>query len=135
MLASSGKFVYIRCVKQSRNEFMHIKEFCDYLKYERNYSALTVESYARDLAKFESYARGLMNLDPGTNLDETRIDERCLRRWLASMMESGNSAASVNRRLSSIRSYFKFLVVTADMIPIPPNAFSAQRRKKPCHIS
>ncbi len=130
MLASSGKFVYIRCVKQSRNEFMHIKEFCDYLKYERNYSALTVDSYARDLAKFETYARGQMNLDPGTDLDETRIDERCLRRWLASMLESGNSAASVNRRLSSMRSYFKFLVVTGRYDSDPTQRILGPKKEK-----
>ncbi len=91
---------------------MFINEFCDYLKYERNYSALTVESYARDLAKFETYARNALGLEIDENLDDSRIDERCLRRWLASMMEDGNSAASVNRRLSSVRSYFKFLSIT-----------------------
>lgn len=91
---------------------MFINEFCDYLKYERNYSALTVESYARDLAKFETYVRNALGLEIDENLDDSRIDERCLRRWLASMMEDGNSAASVNRRLSSVRSYFKFLSIT-----------------------
>ncbi len=91
---------------------MFINEFCDYLKYERNYSTLTVESYARDLAKFETYARNALGLEIDEILDDSRIDERCLRRWLASMMEDGNSAASVNRRLSSVRSYFKFLSIT-----------------------
>ena len=89
---------------------MYIKEFCDYLKYERNYSALTVDSYERDLQHVGDFVRGMRNIDNDKAVEDSYIEEKIIRRWMASMLEAGNTASSVNRRLSSLRSYFKFLL-------------------------
>ncbi len=89
---------------------MYIKEFCDYLKYERNYSALTVDSYERDLQRVGDFVRGMRNIDNDKAVEDSYIEEKIIRRWMASMLEAGNTASSVNRRLSSLRSYFKFLL-------------------------
>lgn len=130
MLASSGKFVYIRCVNQSYGGHMFVKEFCDYLRYERNYSELTVESYGRDLAKLEAYVRVACGVKHGEPLDDSLVDERCLRRWLASMMEDGNTASSVNRRLSSVRSYFRYLVLTKRTASDPAQRIVGPKKEK-----
>ncbi len=87
---------------------MYIEDFCNYLRHERNYSALTVDSYERDLRHFEKFVRTACGADGDEPSLHTDAAEKQIRRWMASMLEAGNSAASVNRRLSALRSYFKF---------------------------
>lgn len=80
-----------------------IKEFLNYLQYERNRSALTVKSYGEDARAFESYFK---NLD--THLSWESVDSDIIRDWMESMMDKGNTAASINRRLSAVRSLYRF---------------------------
>ncbi len=87
---------------------MYIEEFCDYLRYERNYSALTVDNYGRDLRLFEEFVRTACGTGGDDGFRHADAAEKLIRRWMVSMLEAGNSAASVNRRLSALRSYFKF---------------------------
>ena len=82
---------------------MMIKEFLNYLQYERNRSALTVKSYGEDARAFESYFK---NLD--THLSWESVDSDIIRDWMESMMDKGNTAASINRRLSAVRSLYRF---------------------------
>ena len=60
---------------------MMIKEFLNYLQYERNRSALTVKSYGEDARAFESYFK---NLD--THLSWESVDSDIIRDWMESMM-------------------------------------------------
>lgn len=82
---------------------MMIEEFLDYLRYERNRSQKTVESYDSDLRAFERY---FQNLD--THLSWESVDSDVIRNWMESMMDKGNNATSVNRRLSALRSFYRF---------------------------
>ncbi|MDR1780279.1 MAG: tyrosine recombinase XerC [Tannerella sp.] len=81
--------------------------FLDYLRYERGYSAHTVEAYRRDLSQFYIYynvrARGKEFVPEAIESDE-------IRDWLASLLQEGITARSVNRKLSALRSYFKYLL-------------------------
>ena len=87
---------------------MYIEDFCNYLRHERNYSALTVDSYERDLWHFEKFVRTACGVGGGDASLHTDAAEKQIRRWMSSMLEAGNSPVSVNRRLSALRSYFKF---------------------------
>lgn len=80
-----------------------IDEFLNYLKFERNYSARTVDVYGKDLRAFESYFK---NLD--AHLSWESLDSDVIRDWMESMMDKGNIATSINRRLSALRSFFRF---------------------------
>lgn len=80
-----------------------IDEFLNYLKYEQNRSPLTVKSYAEDLKAFEAYFK---NLDG--QLSWESVDSDVIRDWMESMMDKGNNATSINRRLSALRSLFRF---------------------------
>lgn len=80
-----------------------IEEFLNYLKFEKNRSQLTVSSYAEDLKLFEAYFR---NLD--SQLSWESVDSDIIRDWMESMMDKGNNATSVNRRLSALRSFYRF---------------------------
>ena len=80
-----------------------IKRFVDYLRYERNYSEMTISGYVRDLEKFQEYFRAMDEA-----LTWETIDSDIIRGWMEQMMDDGNMATSVNRRLSSVRSLYRF---------------------------
>ena len=82
---------------------MFIDSFLRYLQYEKNYSSHTVESYSNDLSQFKDYISGDEPFDPAA------IDSAGVRRWMVSLMEKGYSPLSVNRKLSSLKSFFKYL--------------------------
>lgn len=77
---------------------MVIEQFLNYLRYERNRSPLTVQNYEKDLRDFESYFKRLDN-----QLSWQSVDSDVIRKWMESMMDKGNVATSVNRRLSALR--------------------------------
>jgi len=82
---------------------MYIESFLRYLQYEKNYSTHTVESYSNDIYQFKSFVFGDEKFDPET------IDSVWIRRWMVSLMNEGYSSISVNRKLSSLKSFFKYL--------------------------
>ena len=82
---------------------MIIDEFLNYLKYEKRRSLLTVESYSEDLKAFQSY---FTNLD--SQLSWETITANDIRSWMESMMDKGNTATTINRRLSALRSFYRF---------------------------
>ena len=79
--------------------------FSIYLKYERNYSPLTVDRYADDLRLFHSFFKS-----QHPEMEWQTVTSEAVRQWMMSMMEKGGKATSVNRRLSSLRTFFKFLL-------------------------
>lgn len=79
------------------------EQFLDYLRLERNYSPLTVESYGKDLKEFELFMQKLDN-----HLSWESVDSDVIRKWMESMMDKGNTATSINRRLSALRSFYRF---------------------------
>lgn len=82
-----------------------VSSFVNYLKYERIYSERTVREYEDDLKAFESFYKGLDG-----ELSWATLDSDVVRRWVVVMMERGNSSRSVNRRLSALRSFYRFLL-------------------------
>ncbi|MDR2622404.1 MAG: tyrosine recombinase XerC [Dysgonamonadaceae bacterium] len=82
---------------------MMVESFLQYLQYEKNYSAHTVESYKNDLYQFKEFVSGDSVFQPET------IDATWVRRWIVSLMNENYSPLSVNRKLSSLKSFFKYL--------------------------
>ncbi|MCL1933129.1 MAG: tyrosine-type recombinase/integrase [Candidatus Azobacteroides sp.] len=82
---------------------MFIESFLRYLQYEKNYSSHTVESYSNDIFRFKDFVFGDEAFDPKA------IDPVWVRRWMVSLMNEGYSPLSVNRKLSSLKSFFKYL--------------------------
>lgn len=80
-----------------------LERFLEYLQYERNRSLLTVESYKRDLCAFKAYFKA-----QDENVSWETADSDLIRNWLEWMMDKGNTATSVNRRLSAVRSFYRF---------------------------
>lgn len=80
-----------------------VEMFLDYLRFERNRSALTIQSYRADLEAFEAYFKGI-----DLYLSWDNLDEDVIRGWVEEMMDRGNLASSVNRRLSAVRSLYRY---------------------------
>lgn len=79
--------------------------FEQYLSGQKKYSPHTVRAYAKDLADFSSFIS--VNYDQST-LDDVNYSQ--IRSWVVALIESGNSPTSVNRKIASLKSYFKFLL-------------------------
>ena len=84
---------------------MLIDSFLKYLRFERNYSEKTIISYGIDLREFERYLK-----EVDAELDFTKVHADNVRNWIVHLMDNGCVAASVNRKLSSLRSFYRFLL-------------------------
>src|SRR5205085_406924 len=80
-----------------------IQPFINYLKFEKRYSKHTVISYQTDLISFFDYLIVQYGDIPLAQLSHIYI-----RSWLASLKEEGITAKSINRKISSLKSFFKF---------------------------
>jgi len=80
-----------------------IQSFLDYLKYEKRYSPHTIISYETDLRDFDNY---LIRLYGEVKLKD--ITHGFVRGWLAGLKENGLTSKSLNRKVSSLRSFFKY---------------------------
>lgn len=81
----------------------HIEPFISYLKFEKRYSRHTVTAYSTDLRAFSDY---IMPVYGDVPLGE--ISYLYIRSWLADLMEQGLTARSVNRKISTLKSFFKY---------------------------
>ena len=85
---------------------MSYKEsFLSYLQYEKRYSAHTILSYDCDLTQFFDFYSKDKELDA---LEE--INFKDVRKWIVFLMNEGKSSRTVNRKLSSLKSFFRFLL-------------------------
>ncbi len=91
-----------------------IGQFLSYLRYERNMSPLTVKHYENDLRAFEEYLGTIDN-----NLSVESADSDLIRDWMECMMDKGNAPSSINRRLSALRSFYRFALAHG-MVSVDP---------------
>ena len=84
-----------------------IKRFLDYIAIEKRYSERTVKEYGDDLRAWCAFL-GWEQKD----FDPTKLDEGDVKLWMIHMLDSGISARSVKRRLSAVKSFYRFLLST-----------------------
>lgn len=82
-----------------------LTSFLTYIKVEKGYSAHTVRSYGDDVMQFFSFC----GVDPNTG-NLSSITHRQVRYWLSSIISHGFTPRSANRKLSSLRSFFRYLI-------------------------
>lgn len=105
---------------------MYIDQFTDYLRLERNYSPRTVNSYRRDLVLFRQF---LAETDSELNL--LTADRDVVRLWVVEMMEHHQTSTTVNRKLSTLRSFYKFLRMKGITDKSPVQGIKGPKNKKP----
>ena len=105
---------------------MYIDQFADYLRLERNYSPKTVSSYRRDLVLFRQFLA-----DTDAELDMLTADRDTVRLWVVDMMDKGEKSTTVNRKLSTLRSFYRFLRIKGITDKSPVQGIKGPKNKKP----
>lgn len=85
-----------------------IRSFIKYLSFERRYSQHTITSYSSDLYQFHSFLNSTF-----PDLQLTEVDYHQIRGWIIHLVESGIKASSINRKIVTLRSFYKFLLKRA----------------------
>ncbi|MFV0467339.1 MAG: tyrosine-type recombinase/integrase [Dysgonomonas sp.] len=101
-----------------------IEKYIKYLRYEKNYSSLTEISYFTDLTQFEKYITA--NFE---NITFKTVDADIVRRWIIALMDSGISARSVNRKLSSLKSFYRYLLRIGEIESNPMKTVNGPKAK------
>jgi len=102
-----------------------IQPFLDYLKFEKRYSRHTIISYETDLVSFFDYIITDYGETPLATLSHSYI-----RSWLASLKDKGLSAKSINRKISTLKSFFKFQMKTGVLKQTPMTKIIAPKNEK-----
>ena len=91
-----------------------IKSFISYIFYEKRYSPTTISSYKNDLTQFQSFLRETYHID-----QTEQADFNMIRSWLVRLTEQEYNPRSINRKIATLKSYYKFLLRTG-IIEINP---------------
>ena len=105
---------------------MMVGQFLRYLSHEKNLSRRTETEYESDLRAFETYFKGLDD-----QLTWETVDADIIRSWMESMMEKGNTATSVNRRLSALRSFYRFAISRELLTKDPAHVVKGPKKNAP----
>ena len=101
-------------------------KFITYLSSEKRFSEHTIKSYATDLKQFTSFLSSEFQI-----IDEiNEISFQIIRTWIASLLEKGINPRSVNRKISTLKTYFKFLIREGELIENPMIKVVAPKSKK-----
>ena len=103
-----------------------IEEFLNYLRQERRCSSLTQKGYGRDLYEFQAF---FTHIDIHLSFDT--VDADIIRDWMESMMDKGNSATSINRRLSALRSFYRFALSKGLVGKDPSHGVKGPKKARP----
>lgn len=79
--------------------------FLDYLLHERNYAESTVERYKADVLELQKFGEEQLG-----SITPEKVDAELVRDWIAFLMDEQRCASTINRKLSSIRTYYRFLL-------------------------
>ena len=100
--------------------------FLDYLLYERNYSKGTVRYYQADILELQKFGEELLG-----DLTPSDVDAGLVREWITSLMDKGCASNTINRKLSSIRTYYKYLLRKGAVELDPLRKITGPKKKKP----
>ena len=100
--------------------------FLDYLRYERNYSEKTVLAYGEDISQLQEFAQEEIG-----EFNPLEVKPELIRGWIVSLMDRGYTSTSVNRKLSSLRSFYKYLLRQGEVSVDPLRKITGPKNKKP----
>jgi len=84
---------------------MRRNDFFQYLQYEKRYSPHTILAYKNDIGQFYSFLSDAYEFD-----DIKKANHKIIRSWIVSLMEKQMAGRSVNRKITALKSYYKFLL-------------------------
>lgn len=108
---------------------MAFNAFTDYLLLEKNYSKLTIKAYSKDLEALSHFVLKTYNTP---NIDTVNYAQ--IRSWIVSMVEQGITNRTINRKISSLNTYYKFLLKVGDINKNPLAKHKALKTNKKVQI-
>lgn len=93
---------------------MTTERFLDYIAYEKRYSLNTINAYRSDLDQFFNFLTEQYKID---NIHQ--VDHQVVRSWMVSMMEDGHTSRTVNRKITTLKSFFRFLIKEGIVVENP----------------
>ena len=108
---------------------MLIEKFIDYLQIEKNYSSNTLSAYKKDLIEFKNFIN--------ENFDKYPIEHakyKAIRLWIVELVNRDLTNRSINRKVSSLKSFYKFLVKTDTIGSSPLLAHSPLKQSKKIQV-
>lgn len=108
---------------------MPFKSFTDYLLLEKNYSALTLKAYQSDLDSFSEF---ILKEYESQSINQVNYPQ--IRNWIVLLVESEISNRSINRKISALNTYYKFLLKVGDIQLNPLAKHKALKTSKKIQI-
>lgn len=108
---------------------MSFNAFTDYLLLEKNYSKLTVKAYQADLESFQNFIATEYHSEAIKKINYSQI-----RSWIVSLVEADITNRSINRKISSLNTYYKFLLKVGDIKQNPLAKHKALKTSKKVQI-
>ena len=133
-MKKTGKYCYLEgnsiivIVDEKKKEYL-LEEIDIIDKIIKKIEMKTIVSYGIDLTKFEEYFKG-----KDEKVDFTTVDADLVRGWVMNLMENGYTSASVNRKLSSLRSFYRFLLKKGVIEEDPMLKIIGPKNKKPLPV-
>lgn len=93
---------------------MTINSFIDYLRLEKNYSEHTILAYERDIEEYSAFAKANYEQEDLTSIHYSQI-----RSWIVELVENGISNRTINRKIASLKAYYKFLLKIERIVSSP----------------
>ncbi len=104
---------------------MLLKTFLEYLLLEKKYSQLTVTAYKKDISAFQQYLE-----DSLSNKDLKEVSYQDIRQWIIHMVNLGMSNRTVNRKVSALNSFYKYLIKIEEISSNPLSTHKALKTSK-----
>ncbi len=111
-----------------------LESFLEYLSLEKNYARHTISSYRKDVLDFYSFMSGFEEDGSFSEQSLKLVDYDDLRAWMIFLLESGKSRRTVNRKMSAMQSFFKFLVNIEELASNPLQGHKVLKAEKKVQI-
>jgi integrase/recombinase XerC len=108
---------------------LSIPHFIEYIIYERKYSPNTVTAYKKDLESFQVFCKN--------EFDESRISDlpySIIRSWIVELVENNISNRTINRKISSLKTYYQYLLKTKQISESPLRKHQALKVSKKVNV-
>ena len=102
-----------------------VDSFLRYISFEKRYSKHTVTSYENDLSQFQEFTSIQFQV---SNLGE--VTQLMMRSWVLSLMDQGISPRTVNRKIATLRSFYKYLLKREEVKKDPTTKIKSLKTKK-----
>ena len=108
---------------------MNIQSFLQYIRVEKRFSAHTVKAYQSDLEQFSKYLQATYEVS-----ESSEVIHPMIRSWMVFMMESGVTSRSINRKITTLKTFFKFQLRKQELIVNPMLKVQAPKTSKRLHV-